>query len=57
MPIYWGLEGMTFLCLRGHLAIDDAIETAKKIHQINKKHITEDILKRFIEKLKEPTDE
>ena len=56
VPVYWGLEVMISLYRLGHITIVDAIETARKIHKINKKHITEEIIARFINKINEPIE-
>ena len=56
IQVYWGLEAMIFLCRLGHITKEDAIETARQIHKINKKHITEEIIDRFINKINEPIE-
>lgn len=53
VPVLWGLELMIQLAARHHLAVDAAVTIAKAIRESNPSHISEEILERFSQKLKE----
>jgi predicted nucleic acid-binding protein len=53
VSVLWGLELMTGLAARGHLAPAAALRTARAIQAGNPRHITEDILERFERKIRE----
>ncbi|MBN1424119.1 hypothetical protein JXA88_06140 [Candidatus Fermentibacteria bacterium] len=48
---YWGLEPMILLCQQGYLQVDEATRTARMIHDINRYHLSGEILERFLGKL------
>ncbi|MBN2561290.1 MAG: hypothetical protein JXQ75_10210 [Phycisphaerae bacterium] len=47
----WGLEAMVLLHASGHLPRLRAVRTANRIHDLNPRHITEEIIARFLQQL------
>ena len=55
VPVLWGLELMIQLTAGHHLAEAAAVTIAKAIRESNPRHISEEILERFSQKLREIT--
>jgi rRNA-processing protein FCF1 len=55
VAVRWGLELILDLVQGGHLAANDALDVAKAIHATNPFHISAEILRRFMERLREIT--
>lgn len=49
VPVLWGLQLLVKLCQTGGIPVRDAIDMARRIHQINPKHITINIVEQFID--------
>jgi len=57
IPCLWGLQPLVQLHCSGGISSKTAVEIARKIHQTNPRHITNQILERFIEKIRKQARE
>ena len=52
VPLLWGLELVAELHMAGGISLEAAETLAKAIHQSNPKHITENIISRFMSRIR-----